>query len=90
MEWRRSGSRTRLISSLSVSKRTGHIELEAGGDGLAEWRDVAGEEGDDAGGVVDGVGRGRFDDAVDGDDDGAGDGLGDAARVGRDARSHRF
>ena len=34
----------------------GHVELEAGGDGVAGGGDVAGEEGDEAGGVVDGVG----------------------------------
>ena len=61
----------------------GDVELEAGGDGLAGGGDVAGLEGDDAGGVVDGVvGARRLRGPGDGDQDGAGDGLPDVAGPG--------
>src|SRR5262245_36762516 len=49
----------------------GDIELEAGGDGRGGGGDVAGQEGDDAGGVVHGIGGSRcLGDAGDGDQDG--------------------
>ncbi len=62
----------------------GHVELEAGADDGAVRRDVAGLEGEDAGGRVGEYGGADgLQCAVDGDEDGAGDRLGDAAQPGR-------
>lgn len=66
------------------------VELKAGGHRGAGRRQVAGREGDDAGGGIAGERRGGCLDAADRDTDAAGGRLGDGAYIGREAGAVGF